>query len=131
MEEKDTGQLESVHCYRLRGEGNPDGGRPGKLRESVRRGLILSETDEDSLDEERLDELYDLDPLYLLARDYLSKYEIGLAPDKEELTHLQVEAICFVNSETHRQIREKKDGDEGEYETERTYSDAELARLVK
>ncbi|MAH47772.1 hypothetical protein CMI37_18265 [Candidatus Pacearchaeota archaeon] len=85
------------------------------------------------MDDERIEELYDLDPLYLLARDYLSKYEIGLAPDKSELTPLQVEAIAFVNSEVHRQYKERrddKDGD-GDYETEKSYSDADLTRIAQ
>ena len=83
------------------------------------------------MDDERIEELYALDPLYLLARDYLSKYEIGLAPDKSELTPLQIEAIAFVNSEVHRQYREKREDKEGEYETEKSYSDAELTRIAQ
>ena len=83
------------------------------------------------MDDERVEELYELDPLYLLARDYLSKYEIGLAPDKSELTPLQIEAIAFVNSETHRQYRERREDNEGEYETEKSYSDAQLPRIAQ
>jgi hypothetical protein len=92
--------------------------------------MILSDADEDSLDDDRIEELYDLDPLYLLARDYLSKYEIGLAPDKSDLSPLQIEAIAFVNSEVHRQHREKREGEDGDYETERGFSDNELARIA-
>ena len=40
--------------------------------------MILADSDVENLDDERVEELYDLDPLYLLARDYLSKYEIAL-----------------------------------------------------
>jgi hypothetical protein len=68
--------------------------------------------------------------LYLLARDYLSKYEIGLAPDKSDLSPLQIEAIAFVNSEVHRQHREKREGEDGDYDTERGFSDNELARIT-
>ena len=93
--------------------------------------MILSETDEDALDEERLDELYDLDPLYLLARDYLSKYEIGLAPDKSDLSPLQIEAIAFVHVEVYRQRDERRKDEDGDYETERGYSDNDLARIAK
>jgi hypothetical protein len=93
--------------------------------------MILADADVENLDDERVEELYDLNPLYLLARDYLSKYEIGLAPDKEELTPLQIEAIAFVNSEVHRQYREKRDDDDGDYETEKSYSDNELARIAQ
>ena len=75
--------------------------------------------------------MYDLDPLYLLARDYLSKYEIGLAPDKSELTPLQIEVIAFVNSEIHRQYKEQRDDVDGEYETEKSYSDADLTRIAQ
>ena len=61
----------------------------------------------------------------------MSKYEIGLAPDKSELTPLQIEAIAFVNSELHRQYRERREDKEGEYETEKSYSDAELMRIAQ
>ena len=60
------------------------------------------------MSDDELEDLEDVDPRYLFAIDYLARYEIGLAPPREELTAYEEQVILFVASERHAQRREMK-----------------------
>jgi hypothetical protein len=50
-----------------------------------------------------------LDPLYLMAQNYLYEHELGLAPAKEELAPKVIAAIKFVHAESQNQREQRRE----------------------
>lgn len=65
----------------------------------------------------------DLDLWYLFAAQYLARYEIGLAPHRDELSAIEEDVILFVSSERARQAGEKRKGSGPETEDDHDWRD--------
>ena len=68
--------------------------------------------DAEAIDDDEFFRLTDYpSPLFRLALDYLVKQDLGLAPSREELEPVLIEAILIVHQEMNRQKETKRERD--------------------